>query len=86
MISSRKPLGYIPNVAVTVTHNSDALSEATRSDKTIVTDYIHPHSLNNGIPTVNILPPKVGGEFEVDDAVLEGCLYLASCVVVDDYI
>jgi hypothetical protein len=48
------------------------LREAMAADKTIVTDYIHPHSLNDGIPTTNILPPKVGGVFSVDDAVLEG--------------
>lgn len=43
-------------------------------DKTIVTDYIHPHSLNNGIPTDEIPTPKLGGDFTVDEAVHEGQL------------
>ncbi|KAJ8122528.1 hypothetical protein O1611_g9816 [Lasiodiplodia mahajangana] len=38
-------------------------------DDTIVTDYIHPHSLNNGTPTEGIVPPKIGKEFSVDEAV-----------------
>lgn len=52
----------------------DAIREAIGADKTIVTDYIHPHSLNNGTPIDKILPPKIGGEFPVDDAVKEGAL------------
>lgn len=55
-----------------MTKITDAIKEAIRADETIVTDYIHPHSLNNGIPTDIILPPKIGGEFLVDDAVKEG--------------
>lgn len=51
---------------------TDAIYESITTDETIVTDYIHPHSLKNGIPTDIILPPKVGGEFLVDDAVKEG--------------
>ncbi len=51
-----------------------AAKEAAGADKSIVTDYVHPHSLNNGIPTEKILPPKVGGEFPVDDAVKDGTL------------
>lgn len=53
-------------------HLTDALKEAIKADKTIVTDYIHPHSLNSGTPIDKILPPKLGGEFPIDDAVKEG--------------
>lgn len=38
----------------------------------IVSDYVHPHSVNSGLPTEEIEPPKVGNELEVDEAVLEG--------------
>ncbi len=55
---------------------SEALRQAMAADKTIVTDYVHPHSLNNGTPVDRILPPKVGGDFNVDDAVLEGSFFL----------
>ena len=54
---------------------TDAIREAISADKTIVTDYIHPHSLNNGTPMDKILPPKIGGEFPVDDAVKEGAVF-----------
>ncbi|KAI0107808.1 Fructosamine kinase-domain-containing protein [Nemania sp. FL0031] len=40
-------------------------------DDTIVTDYIHPHSLNTGVPTEEIKPPRTGQEVLVDKAVLE---------------
>lgn len=55
-----------------MTKIADTSEEAIRADETIVTDYVHPHSLNNGIPTDIILPPKIGSEFLVDDAVKEG--------------
>lgn len=51
---------------------TDTLKQEILGDKSIITDYIHPHSLNNGIPTEKILLPKTGGEFSVDDAVLDG--------------
>ena len=38
----------------------------------VVTNYIHPHSVNAGIPDVDIPPPMVHGELDVDEAVLEG--------------
>jgi hypothetical protein len=50
----------------------DTLKDLIAKDKTIVTDYIHPHSLNSGIQIEEITPPKLGGEFPVDEAVLEG--------------
>lgn len=34
-----------------MTEAMDSLREEISKDKTIVTDYIHPHSLNNGVPT-----------------------------------
>lgn len=43
-----------------------------KTDGAIVSDYVHPHSVNSGLPTEEIKPPKVGNELEVDDAVLEG--------------
>ena len=52
----------------------DSLREEISKDKTIVADYIHPHSINNGVPTEEILPPKTGGDFPIDEAVLEGTL------------
>lgn len=51
---------------------SESLRAAMQADEAIITDYIHPHSLNNGMPTKDIPPPKVGGEYAVDEAVLEG--------------
>jgi protein-ribulosamine 3-kinase len=51
---------------------ASSLKKEILEDKTIVTDYIHPHSLNNGIPTAQISNPKLGGDFSVDDAVLKG--------------
>jgi hypothetical protein len=56
----------------TIAHISESLKEAIKADPTIVTDYIHPHSLNVGVPTEKILPPKVGGEFPVDETVIAG--------------
>lgn len=53
---------------------STALQQEISEDKTIVTDYIHPHSLNNGIPTAQIPTPKLGGDFPIDDAVRKGTL------------
>lgn len=43
-----------------------------RDDPTIVTDYVHPHSKNAGQQVDLILPPKVGGEFPVDENVITG--------------
>ena len=42
------------------------------TDGAIVTDYVHPHSVNSGLPTEDIETPKVGNELKVDEAVLEG--------------
>jgi hypothetical protein len=53
---------------------SSALRDEISRDPTIINDYIHPHSLNNGIPTEEIPAPKIGGEFPVDEAVLQGIL------------
>ena len=55
-----------------MTRITNAVKEAIRADENIVTDYVHPHSLNSGIPSDSIPPPKIGGEFLVDDAVREG--------------
>ncbi|KAI0868416.1 hypothetical protein GGS24DRAFT_513419 [Hypoxylon argillaceum] len=48
----------------------ESLKYEMSQDDTIVTGYIHPHSLNNGILSEEIKPPAVGGEFSVDEAVL----------------
>lgn len=53
-----------------------AAKEAVGADQTIITNYVHPHSLSTGVPTEKILRPKVGGEFPVDDSVKEGTLSL----------
>lgn len=42
------------------------------TDGNIISDYVHPHAVNAGIPVEEIRPPTVGKEFEVDDMVLEG--------------
>lgn len=41
-------------------------------DPTIVTDYVHPYSKNAGQPVEQILPPKIGGEFPVDENIITG--------------
>ena len=46
--------------------------DAIKTDGAIITDYVHPHSINSGLPTEEIEPPKVGNELKVDNAVLEG--------------
>ncbi len=46
--------------------------EKIATDGAIVTDYVHPHSVNSGLPTEEIEPPKVGNELNVDEAILEG--------------
>lgn len=43
-----------------------------KTDRAIVTDYVHPHSVNSGLPTEEIVAPKIGNELMVDEAVLEG--------------
>lgn len=58
-----------PSVAI-----SDELREQIKADSTIVTGYIHPHSLNVGVPTAKILPPKVGGEFPLDENTKAGTI------------
>ena len=45
-----------------------------KTDGAVVTDYIHPHSLNSGLPIEEITSPKVRNELRVDEAVLEGTL------------
>ena len=42
------------------------------TDGKVISDYVHPHSVNAGIPTEAIKPPSLGKNFEVDEAVLEG--------------
>lgn len=54
---------------------SEALRQAMAADKAIVTNYVHPHSLNSDTPVDPILRPKVGVDFNVDDAVLEGSCF-----------
>lgn len=41
-------------------------------DPTIVTNYVRPHSKNAGQQMDLILPPKVGGEFPVDENITAG--------------
>ena len=41
-------------------------------DAPAVTDYVHPHSINALTPMGAIMPPKISGEYSVDEAVLEG--------------
>ncbi len=48
------------------------MTEMDPNDPTIVTDYVHPHSKNAGQPVEKVLPPKVGGEFLVDENVIAG--------------
>ena len=45
-----------------------------KTDGAIVSDYVHPHSVNAGLPSEDIQPPQVGRELLVDEAVLEGNL------------
>ena len=45
-----------------------------KTDGAIVSDYVHPHSVNAGLPSEDIQPPQVGRELLVDDEVLEGYL------------
>lgn len=42
------------------------------TDGNVISDYVHPHAVNAGIPVEEIRPPTGGKEFEVDDLVLEG--------------
>ena len=42
------------------------------TDGNVISDYVHPHAVNAGIPVEEIRPPTVGKEFEVDDMVREG--------------
>lgn len=42
------------------------------TDGLVVSDYVHPHSVNAGVPVEDIKPPSVGKDFEVDEAVLDG--------------
>jgi protein-ribulosamine 3-kinase len=48
----------------------ESLKVLMQEDKSIVTDYVHPHSLGGGAPTTDIPLPQVRGEFKVDTAVL----------------
>lgn len=52
-----------------------ATNDATiNSDGLVISNYVHPHSVNAGIPVEEIKPPSVGKEFELDEAVLDGKL------------
>ena len=42
------------------------------TDGNVISDYVHPHAVNAGIPVEEIRPPTVGNEFEVDEMVREG--------------
>lgn len=58
---------------------SKAENEASiNTDGLVVSDYVHPHSVNAGIPIEEIKPPSAGKEFEVDEAVLDGKLRTGS--------
>ena len=50
-------------------------------DPSIVTNYVHPHSKNAGLPAEKVLPPKVGGEFSVDDNVIAGMIERCMCLI-----
>ena len=47
------------------------------TDGLVISDYVHPHAVNAGLPVGEIKPPTVGKGFEVDEAVLE-CKILAA--------
>jgi len=42
------------------------------TDRLVISDYVHPHAVNAGVPVEEIKPPILGREFEVDEAVLDG--------------
>jgi hypothetical protein len=74
-LSSRSCCYLIEQMVARIsTQVSDSTKEEMPKDKNknIDTDYIHPHSLNSGVPVGSIQPPNVGGEVSVDEAVLEG--------------
>lgn len=54
------------------TDDQNALDLDVKTDGLVISDYVHPHSMNAGLPVEDIKPPKVGKEFEVDEAVFEG--------------
>lgn len=60
----------------------NALKKEMQEDKVIATDYIHPHSLHNGVPTGEIAVSDIGGKFSVDDVVL-GALPIPASKVTD---
>lgn len=43
-----------------------------RTDGLVISDYVHPHAVNAGVPVEEIKPPLVGKNFEVDEAVIDG--------------
>ena len=55
----------------TASHNHQ---DEIKTDGAIVSDYVHPHSVNAGLPNEEIQPPQVGKELLVDEAVLDGSL------------